>query len=222
MVTRDDSPLPREDRWVAWPVSWSAVWVGALTALAVLVLIGLIAVAVGAHEVGPSDRVLSWREFGLLALVFSVGGAFFAFVAGGWVAARVAGIRRAEPAMLHGAIAWLVAVPLLVVAAALGGSHVLGTWYGGLAGTPSWAAAPVPKATATADTNKTPEQEAKDAARAARNAALGALTALILGLVGSVLGGWMASGEPMAFGHYWSTATPGAREPVGTHAVTRT
>jgi hypothetical protein len=36
----------------------------------------------------------------------------------------------------------------------------------------------------------------------ARNTALGALTALLLGLVGSVLGGWMASGEPMSFTHY--------------------
>ena len=33
-------------------------------------------------------------------------------------------------------------------------------------------------------------------------AALGALTALLLGLVGSVIGGWMASGEPMTFTHY--------------------
>src|SRR5947209_13451976 len=138
MDTRNDDlgVLPRQDAWVAWPVSWSGVWVGTLTALAVLVLIGLIAVAVGAHLVGPSDRILSWREFGLLALAFSVAGAFFAFVAGGWVAARVAGIRRAEPAMLHGAIAWLVAVPLLIVATAVGGSRAFGPWYGGLAGTP--------------------------------------------------------------------------------------
>ncbi len=221
MDMRDDGLPPREDRWVAWPVYWSAVWVGTLTALAVLVIIGLIAVAVGAHEVGPSDRILSWREFGVLALVFSVGGAFFAFVAGGWVAARVAGIRRAEPAMLHGAVAWLVAVPLLLAAAAVGGGHVLGTWYGGLAGTPSWAIAPVPKATAVTDNNKTPEQEAKDAARATRNAALGALTALILGLAGSVLGGWMASGEPMTFSHYWARST-NAREPVGVHEVAHT
>src|SRR5437660_552059 len=136
MMTRTEEvgALPREGPWRAWPVSWSAVWVGTLTALAALVIIGLIAVAVGAHLVGPSSRILSWREFGILALAFSVGGAFFSFVAGGWVAARVAGIYRAEPAMLHGAVAWLVAVPLLLVLAGLGGSSVFGTWYGGLAG----------------------------------------------------------------------------------------
>jgi hypothetical protein len=38
--------------------------------------------------------------------------------------------------------------------------------------------------------------------RATRNAALGAVTALLLGLVGSVIGGWIASGEPMTLTYY--------------------
>jgi hypothetical protein len=210
--TEDVGALPREGAWRAWPVSWSAVWVGTLTALAVLVIVGLIAVAVGAHLVGPSSRILSWRDFGILALAFSVAGAFFSFVAGGWVAARVAGICRAEPAMLHGAITWLVAVPLLVALAGLGGGSVFGTWYGGLSGTPAWAKAAAPKA-AAAPTDATTKKDEEDAARAARNSALGALTALLLGLVGSVLGGWMASGEPMTFRHYFdrSRTAPAAQ-----------
>jgi uncharacterized membrane protein YeaQ/YmgE (transglycosylase-associated protein family) len=44
--------------------------------------------------------------------------------------------------------------------------------------------------------------EDPEAARVARNAALGALTAMLLGLVGAVVGGWMASGEPMTLTHY--------------------
>jgi hypothetical protein len=35
-----------------------------------------------------------------------------------------------------------------------------------------------------------------------RNTALANLTALLLGLVGGVLGGWMASGEPMTWTYY--------------------
>jgi hypothetical protein len=31
-----------------------------------------------------------------------------------------------------------------------------------------------------------------------RNAALGGVTALLLGLAGAVVGGWLASGEPMS------------------------
>jgi hypothetical protein len=41
-----------------------------------------------------------------------------------------------------------------------------------------------------------------DAARAARNAALGGAAAGLLGLVGVVIAGWMASGEPMTLTYY--------------------
>lgn len=35
-----------------------------------------------------------------------------------------------------------------------------------------------------------------------RNMALGAVAALLIGLMGAVIGGWMASGEPMSFTYY--------------------
>src|SRR5437016_5655271 len=101
MASRKDNAdvLVREEPWRAWPVSWSSIWVGTLTVLAVLVIIGLIAIALGTHVVGPSSAIMSWRTFEVLALIFSVVGVFVSFVVGGWVAGRVAGIRRAEPAM---------------------------------------------------------------------------------------------------------------------------
>jgi hypothetical protein len=169
----------------AWPVSWSAIWVGALAALAVGLVIGLIGTAVGAHEV---SRYVDWKKVRFTGLVFSVGGAFFAFVVGGWAAARIAGIQRSETAMLHGASVWLVALPILVVFAAVGGSGQAGGWYGGLSGVPVWATVPLP-----AD---------PQVAKAIRNTALATAIALLIGLVGSVIGGWLASGEPMTFTHY--------------------
>ena len=87
--------------------------------------------------------------------------------------------------MLHGAIAWLVAVPILFLLVAFGARSYLGTWYGGLAGTPIWSTASTPIA-----------------AKAARQMAGGAATSLLLGLIGAVLGGWVGSGEPMTFTHY--------------------
>jgi uncharacterized membrane protein YeaQ/YmgE (transglycosylase-associated protein family) len=42
----------------------------------------------------------------------------------------------------------------------------------------------------------------EDTPRVIRNNALGAITALLLGLIGAVIGGWMASSEPMNFSHY--------------------
>jgi hypothetical protein len=175
----------QKSEWEAWPVAWSALWVGTLTALAVGLIIGLLGFALGANEVAS---YVDWKKLRLIGVVFSVGGAFFAFVAGGWAAARIAGFRRSEPAMLHGAIVWLLAVPLLLTLAAVGGLGHFGGWYGGLAGSPSWVT-PV----GSADPNL---------AIATRNNALATAVALLLGLIGSVIGGWMASGEPMTFTHY--------------------
>src|SRR4051812_32592192 len=107
---------PREG-WVRWPVDWSAVWVGALSALASVLVFGLMGVAVGAHMVGPEHRVVDLKKVHVGPLAFSVFSASRAYVIGGWVAGRVAGIRHSEPAMLHGAISWLVCLPALVVLA---------------------------------------------------------------------------------------------------------
>lgn len=181
MVTYDDGA--REVR-APWPLSWSAVWVGALAAVALVLVLGLVGIAVGAHRVG---QPFAWRDVNLLALAWSVFGPFISFVVGGWAAAKVAGLRRSETAMVHGSIVWLVAVPILLVMASLGAAVYLGTWYGGLAATPAWA---TPIAAAAQDPN------------AARGTALAAVTALLLGLVGGVIGGWMGSGEPMTFTYY--------------------
>jgi hypothetical protein len=174
-----------ESGWGPWPV-WSAVWVGALSALAVGLIIGLIGYAIGAHQLA-APRTMTFHNVRLLTTIFSVAGAFFAFVAGGWVAARIVGTRRAEPAILHGVIAWLVTIPLMLLLAALGANGMWGAWYGGLVASPAWVATPP----------TTPE-----IAAAVRNGALATVTALLLGLTGSVVGGWMASGEPMRLGYY--------------------
>jgi hypothetical protein len=174
-----------ESGWRPWLV-WSAVWVGALSALAVGLVIGLIGYAIGAHQL-TAPRTMTFRNVSLLTTIFSVAGAFFAFVVGGWVAARSIGARRAEPAILHGVVAWLVTIPMMLLLAALGAIGMWGSWYGGLVASPAWVATPP----------VTPELAA-----AVRNGALATVAALLLGLTGSVIGGWMASGEPMSLGYY--------------------
>ena len=163
----------------AWPVHWSAVWVGSLASIAIALLLGLLGTAFGAHSLGAR---LGPEDLTIGTLVALVCGAFFSFVAGGWATARIAGIRRADTAALHGAIAWLVAIPLLMVLVALGAGSLFGMWYSGLAGTPAWAAHPA---------------VGPEAAALARRSAGGAATALLIGLVGAVLGGWLGSDEPM-------------------------
>jgi hypothetical protein len=168
-----------------WPINWSAIWVGALSALAVALIVSLVASALGAQQFGGGGKIAKWSDVGLAALVFAILGSFFSFVVGGWVAGKINGFRRAETDMLHGAIVWLLTLPLFVGLAAVGAGTLFGSWFGGLAGVPVWAT----QTSVSADPN---------AAAAARNAALFAVTALLIGLVGAVLGGWMASGEPMS------------------------
>lgn len=188
MAVRHEAGTVKVGSWVVWPVYWSAVWVGVLAAFAVAIVVGLVGIAIGAQNVGSAARIVKWSDVHRGAVVVSVFGAFLAFVVGGWVTAKIAGIGHSEPAMLHGAITWLVALPLLLFFLALGGSAYLGGWYGSLVGSPAWAVV-----AATTDPN---------AAVIARNGALAAVTALLVGLMGSVIGGWFASGEPMTLTYH--------------------
>ena len=211
----------QHEKWVHWPVNWSAIWVGALASLAAVLIFGLIGTATGAHLLAPEHRVVDVRKLSIGALTFSVCGAFFAFVIGGWITGKIAGILHSEPAMLHGAIAWCLTVPLLLVLAALGAGSYVGGWSAGLAGSPTWAAPAIAPydppdplsvdATAAEKTQFRADQAEyrqkllkwkEETPKVLRNGALGAVTALLLGLMGSVIGGWLASGEPMNFSHY--------------------
>jgi hypothetical protein len=209
----------RHERWAHCYVNWTAVWVGALASISMVILFGLVGTALGAHLLGPEHRVVEMKSLGLWTLIFSVCGAFFSSVVGGWVAAKIAGILHSEPAIIHGAIVWLVTVPLLVAGAAVGASSLFGGWYAGLgpnlvtsANPPFFHPDPL-TANATAEDiagfktqqaeyNRNVKQWHDETPQAVRNSALGATVALLLGLLGCVIGAWMASGEPMNFTHY--------------------
>jgi hypothetical protein len=167
---------------VAWPVNWSAVWVGALASLVAALIFGLIGTAVGATSV---EKLSSFTTITRIEVAMVICSAFFAFVIGGWVAGKITGAIRSERTILHGTVAWLVATPVLVLLLAAGAGNAFGGWYGGLVLSPF--GAPVASA-------PTPE--------AVRATALAAITSLLVGLIGSVIGGWMASGEPMTFTYY--------------------
>lgn len=201
-------------KWVQWPINWSAVIAGSLATLALLMVFGLIGISIGAHLWGLSRVVLEWKTLAWLGLLFNVGGVFFAFAGGGWVACRLAGARYSEYGMIQGAMVWLVTLPLLVFCAAQGAGTFMGSWLGGLASNhPAWsydqdsASSPARTATITAvdpaAKAKATTFEETAAAKATRNAALGVVAALLLGLMGCVLGGWLASGEAMTLSH-WS------------------
>jgi bacteriorhodopsin len=156
--------------------------VGALASLVAAMILGLLGTAAGATSL---EKFSSFTTISRIDVAMVICAAFFSFVIGGWVAAKITGARHAERTILHAAIAWLVATPLLVVMLVAGAGNAFGGWYGGLVASPIGAAVAQP---ATPDV--------------VRNTALAALTSLLVGLVGSVIGGWIGSGEPMTFTHH--------------------
>jgi hypothetical protein len=164
-------------------VNWSAAWIGALGSLAAALILGLFAAALGTTW---TRTIASWHtiRIGELFAVVLIG--FFAFAIGGWSAGKVAAFRHAEPSILHAVMGWLIALPMLLAAVAFGAGGAYGSWYGGLITSPFVAAA------------------APVAPDAVRNDALAAVTALLVALIGAVIGGWIASGEPMTLTHHRS------------------
>lgn len=181
---------PNIDEASHWRLSWSAAFAGALSTLASITILGLFGTAAGVGSLSEIKDFSTWHEVSLVTLAAVVAGAFFSNVVGGWVAGKIIGTRFSEPSMLHGAIAWLVSVPMLIVLLALGAGKTFGGWYGGIMGS---------MGTTGATMMQSP--------LAVRHTATAAATSLLVGLIGSVIGGWMASGEPMSFTHHRSRTT---------------
>jgi hypothetical protein len=181
-ATTTRMPGPRAEAAVAaLTMTWSGIWVGALTSVVAVVLFGFVGTAIGAHRAGVEGRVTEWSGVGFWALAFAVFAAFWAFVLGGYIAVRIAGIT-------------FVIATIVLLALASQAAQYLNGWYSGLA--PAPAAQPA-VAGQPVDPN---------IAKAARNSAMAAAATMLIGLMGGVIGGWMGSGEPM-----WVTRRVAAR-----------
>jgi hypothetical protein len=161
-----------------YTICWSAVIVGSLAALATGLVFGLVRVAVAGRALGPALRVGVTLPASVPVLY--VLGAFLSFFLGGWIAGRLSGMRRARATALHGFVVWLVTLPILALMAPLGAAHYFG-WYGASPLASAW----MPSEPLFIDAGSW---------QLAHVGALNSLKTLSLGLVGGVIGGWMASG----------------------------
>jgi hypothetical protein len=130
------------DEWIAWPVNWSGIWIGALASIAAALVFGLSGSALGAASV---KVISSWKTISFVDVAIAVCAAFFSMVIGGWAAAKVTGARHAEPAILHAVVAWLVTIPALLLLLAAGAGSAFGPWYGGFITSPFAAPAVAPR-----------------------------------------------------------------------------
>lgn len=95
-------------------VSWGAIFAGAAIAIAVMVLLTILGLAVGATVIEPASGDDPGKAFGIGAGIWWALSGILALLAGGWTAGRLAGLRREWEAPLHGLITWAVTTAALV------------------------------------------------------------------------------------------------------------
>jgi len=174
-------------------VRWGAILAGLVTALSTLVVLSVLGLAIGLTTYETGDRL---SNFGMGAGIWGAISTIVAFVLGGWVAARSAGVGGRSNALLNGAMVWAVAIPLIM--------YLLGSGVGSMLNMATDAAAAsttaivnnASPADVNAATDAAQAQAAQvdpatvnDVAQNAGQAAWGTLVALLLGLVAAVGGG---------------------------------
>lgn len=101
-------------------IRWGAVWTGALTTLAIYIVLQLLFFALGWLDLGNNGSGTTRAIVsGVLALV--------AFFLGGAAAGASALWRRANDGMVNGVVAWAVTVVALLGLALIGGGALLGS-----------------------------------------------------------------------------------------------
>lgn len=104
-------------------IRWGAIWAGLITAIATFLLFTTAAVAIGAMAVGSgADLEAGSMAGGIAGAVI----ALLAFLAGGFVAGRTAGVIGREYGALNGFLVWALGIVLILALAAMG----LGSLFG--------------------------------------------------------------------------------------------
>ena len=109
-------------------ISWSAVFAGALVALAIHIALSTLGVGVGAAAIDPHNREHPTKGVPTTILVWMFVSGLIALFAGGWVAGRLANTVPFDSA-IQGIIVWSFAtVALLILATTTAGAVLGGTF----------------------------------------------------------------------------------------------
>ena len=88
-------------------VSWGAILAGTAIAFGLQFLLGLLGIAIGASVFDPADPA-GFSDWGIGTGLYIVITQIISLIAGGFVAARLAGIPKNTTALIHGAAVWAV------------------------------------------------------------------------------------------------------------------
>lgn len=107
-------------------VSWGAILVGTVVALALMVFFSTLGIAIGAAAVDPlyDDNPLS--GVGVGSGLYLIVTQLISLAVGGFAAAKLAGVPRMPSSLLHGVAVWALATLLLAWTAIAGGGAIFG------------------------------------------------------------------------------------------------
>ena len=103
-------------------VRWGPIWAGLITAIATFLLLTTAAVAIGAQVLDAGDADQAGMAGGIVSAII----ALLAFLAGGFVAARTAGVIGRGYGAFNGFLVWALGVVIILALAAFG----LGSLFG--------------------------------------------------------------------------------------------
>ena len=135
---------PNQDRARLSPISWPAIFASLAVGISVMLLLTLAGVAVGISVVDPGAD--GPRAITMGAAAWQTISMLVAAIVGGYVAARLSGLRRTGDGVLHGAVSWGATTVLYAALA----TTALGTLTAGMFGL---LAPPAPERAATAATS---------------------------------------------------------------------
>ena len=129
------------------PISWAAIFASLAVGISVMLLLTLAGFAIGLSVVDPGSD--SPRVITISAAAWQTLSMLIAAVVGGYVAARLSGLRRTGDGVLHGAVSWGATTLLYAALATTALGTLTAGMFGLLAPAASEKAAPTATSTAT-------------------------------------------------------------------------
>ena len=107
-------------------VSWGAIFVGTVVAMALMVFFTTLGLGIGAASIDPLYDENPVGGLGIGSAIYIIITQLISLAVGGYIAARLSGIPRMPSALMHGAAVWGVSTLFLAYAATTGAGAAFG------------------------------------------------------------------------------------------------
>ncbi|HOO16960.1 MAG TPA: hypothetical protein PK920_01565 [Phycisphaerae bacterium] len=147
----------------ARPVSWGAIFAGAVLVTVIQLMLGLLGLAIGLAAVEPGKGEGYFAGLGIAGYIWWLASGIVALFIGGWASARLAGAHRRTNGALHGLVVWGLATLFMAYLLTTTAGNIMGGAFNLLDQTVSYGARAVTGtgAEATAD-SKTADSKTAD------------------------------------------------------------